>query len=48
MIQKVNALYKTLLEKYKGGISNTSTAKFNDAFPRVFKQQSTQRFVWLS
>jgi len=38
MIQKVNALYKTLLEKYKGGISNTSTAKFND-LKNLFKTQ---------
>lgn len=38
MIQKVNDLYKTLLEKYKGGISNTSTAKFND-LKNLFKTQ---------
>lgn len=38
MIQKVNALYKTLLEKYKGGISNTSTAKFND-LKNLFKNK---------
>lgn len=38
MITKVNDLYKTLLEKYKGGISNTSTAKFND-LKNLFKTQ---------
>lgn len=38
MITKVNELYKTLLEKYKGGISNTSTAKFND-IKNLFKNQ---------
>ena len=38
MITKVNELYKTLLEKYKGGISNTSTAKFND-LKNLFKSK---------
>ena len=30
MIEKINGLYKELLSKYEGGISNTSTSKFND------------------
>lgn len=30
MIAKINELYKELLSKYEGGISNTSTSKFND------------------
>ena len=30
MIEKINDLYKELLSKYEGGISNTSTSKFND------------------
>lgn len=30
MIAKINELYNELLSKYEGGISNTSTSKFND------------------
>lgn len=38
MILKINKLYKILLEKYNGGISNTSTAKFND-IKSLFKER---------
>ena len=38
MITKLNELYKVLLSKYKGGISNTSTSKFND-IKNLFKDR---------
>ena len=38
MILRINELYKILLDKYKGGISNTSTAKFND-IKALFKEK---------
>ena len=38
MIAKLNELYKVLLSKYKGGISNTSTSKFND-IKNLFKER---------
>lgn len=38
MIDKVNELYKTMLSKFKGGISNTSTSKFND-IKKLFREQ---------
>ena len=37
MITKLNELYAALLSKYTGGISNTSTSKFND-IKNLFKE----------